>query len=289
MRRASSASTRIRPVTITPGACPGGWCTANWAGYVVSERAPYIAAQGHWTVPAISSERGAKPADVVAWVGLGGFGANGGGMWQAGTIQTTVQTDSGTFYDATIWYELITTTGGCCPMVVFSGTPVLPGDQFESSVWFGDVDGYEGITGDDGSQYLWAYFGNITQGYSIVTGRQVRDYIDNVYGRPGCCVSGINGGTAEWVVERPYVGPGNGYPTGFSDLANFGNLEFTYAGSFDIPSWEFQPYATQSPLAVGMYHCTTGDCSKLTLTRPLATPSRGCDSGTLDVRHRNFN
>jgi hypothetical protein len=290
MIRASSKLARHgRHVPVAPGACPGGWCTANWAGYVVQNRAPYLATQGSWIVPPLADARSEKQEAALAWVGLGGFGEGGGGLWQAGTIQSSYWSDGGYVYDATIWYELITTTGGCCPMVVFTGTPVMPGDQFSSSVWFGDVDGYFGITGDDDSQYLWAYYANVTQGYSIVTSRQVRDYIDNVYQQPGCCVSGINGATAQWIVERPYVGAGNGFPTPYTYLADFDTVQMTDAETFDSPTWSFRPYGDQSPLAVGMYHCTTPDCSKLSLARPLATPSRGCENTTLSVRHRSVN
>lgn len=289
IRVASKLAKHPRRIPVAPGACAGGWCTPNWAGYVVQNHAPYLAAQGSWTVPAISAERSGKSDEVVAWVGLGGFGAAGGGLWQAGTIQSAYWSKGGYVKDATIWYELITTTGGCCPMVVFTGTPVIAGDQFSSSVWFGDAEGYFGITGDDSSQYLWAYYANVTQGYSIVTSRQVLDYIDNVYQQPGCCTSGINGATAQWIVERPYVGADSGYPTPFSYLADFDTLQITAAETFDSPTWSWRAYGDQSPLNIGMYHCTKPDCSDISLARPLATSSRGCESTTLKVRHRGFN
>jgi len=101
IRVSSKLAKHPRRVPVASGACTGGWCIANWAGYVVPDHAPYLAAQGNWTVFSISAERSGKSDEVVAWVGLGGFGAAGGGLWQAGTIQTAYWSNGGYVKDAT--------------------------------------------------------------------------------------------------------------------------------------------------------------------------------------------
>jgi hypothetical protein len=102
---------------------------ANWAGYVVNESAPYISAQGTWTVPkaTYAAYPGAPQSEVTStWIGIGGF--NEPTLIQLGTSQV-VNADKVEAYG--VWYEVL-------PAVMTGITAtrfvVGPGDKLTASI-----------------------------------------------------------------------------------------------------------------------------------------------------------
>jgi hypothetical protein len=232
-----------RPVA-APGQRGAPLNTGNWAGYGVratgSKQYTNVATDVY--VPIISRYDAAAPMNIVSyWTGLGGFGSNGGGMFQGG-IQVNASLSGSTIVATTNpWIEFINASGPCCTMQIWSFQP-NPRDEmfFEFYYGFAGNPGPSGIASSPDQQYLWYLLEDITQqwvfGWSnqydpdgnsqgTPLSQEISDY-EAAHPNSGAIDVGITGGSAEWIVERVDVpsGPGtvscgancNAYP-----LANF--------------------------------------------------------------------
>jgi hypothetical protein len=183
----------------------------NWSGYAI--RNPDVAFEyiyGSWPVPYTTNEGGFWSTTYSAfWVGMGGWpGSIPGDIVQAGTEQDTSSrfwVESSSNY---AWYEWTPVT-----QQSISNFPVNPGDQITTWVWMTDASGYFNAYGN----YAHFMIYNATQGnLSVVP----------PYERPSDAIYGTSG-TAEWIVERPYVG------ATIPDLTNYGSAVMTDAWAED--------------------------------------------------------
>ena len=238
----------------------------NWAGYAATanDSRQFTNATGWWYVPyALPAYNDIAEVDAF-WTGVGGYGKNGGGMWQGG-----IQDESFGYYvgkwpvwfqTSTPWVEFISPNDGseCCTMQTFTGTyyNTSPNDEIAFECYFGLQSGASGIVSPS-SQYLWYYFHDITQGWLInwsamydpdnpnktnlaapIT-QELSDWSRTRGKNLPPATAGITGGSSEWVVERPCFALPCGSSSSYLWLPDFGSSLMWNARAYDTmtESW----------------------------------------------------
>jgi len=231
----SRPSTRV-PVTLIENQHHADTATPNWAGYAVQGHRPYVLTTGNWTIPSVSGEfgNGSLQTDYSSlWVGVGGYNTNGGDLWQGGTEQdVSCQQLLGCHVSLFPWVELPAIQS----QIEFFGFDLAAGHQFTASVWVGDVAGNPTING----AYAWWYIDNATLQISSLGNQPIPSSVH------------MNGGSAEWIVERTLV------TGGLPHLANFGSAQISNAQALDSRgTWRF--YGNDRPIQLGMYNSSNNN------------------------------
>lgn len=254
--------------------------TPNWSGYVISAPTGTFnmnntSIQADWIVPGVSAPYGIEncaygPYETAIWVGLDGY--NNNDVLQAGTVSSACPNSS-----PVAWFEWY--TADCA-----QNSYTTPCDQM-------DVPGLSINTGDDVDVIVW-YTTSAPQGHALITDFTSGQGVSVGFSQPevigavptrcsdpfesGCTTGGekpapgLQGISAEWIVERPSVGGA------YANLANFGTVAMnfpwlTYNGSTFYPS--SSPVGTPINLAMSCLSASGADWN----------PSSACSSSNQDL------
>jgi hypothetical protein len=213
--------------------------TSNiWAGAVVSDPtgggafrgAQFWSAEAEWNIPSVLL--GVLPgvpdfipgySAVAPWVGLDN-GAND--LWQSGTDTGSYAYNFGgfslNFVAAGAWLESLPAASYFLPNIVLS-----PGDDVYVHVFVGTSSGLTTFSGNglaSQSNTMWFIFYDFTSGQSA--------FYTYSFSQGASFGARFTGTTAEFIVERPTVGAGTGFP---ADLGMFGAMVMRNCVLFDSP------------------------------------------------------
>jgi len=161
--------------------------SANWSGYVATNPTPYTSVSASWTVPAVSAT--SPPAYSAVWVGIGGVDRSSNRVLQAGTEQDALSNGTATYY---AWHEVY-------PRPSAFVAYISPGDSITVT-----------ISQVPSNATAWRIL--IVRNSATILDLTVNTRINLA-----------SEATAEFVVERPSLRPGNQLTT----LANFGSVTFS--------------------------------------------------------------
>ncbi len=236
----------------------------DWAGYMAASSGgaeQFTNVTGWWYVPTIANVMAGVANYSSAWIGVGGYSAGpwssstaaNSGMWQGG-IDADAVTQGGTVVETNdSWVEFVNAAGPCCTGLHFpvAKYPVKPADEFVMDLYFGTASGTSGIAANPRNQYLWYFAEDISQGWYIANtdlydpdGKSqvpvsiAQEAADYTAGHPGSApiTIGINGYTAEWIVETPQISTD---PPSNSALANFHSLLMWNAQAWDTSAQNY--------------------------------------------------
>jgi hypothetical protein len=156
----------------------------NWSGYVAQgSSTPFYAVTGTWQAQIIFAQEVGIANASSFWVGLDGYGTSD--LAQDGTTEQAYADSNGNTYNSLyLWSELLPQQTTEQPI---SNFPINPVDEIYSMVAIGDAYANPNLYGG----YSWFFLEDITTGQSTFFSTQINS-------------GTFAGGTAEWIMERPY-------------------------------------------------------------------------------------
>jgi hypothetical protein len=183
-----------------------GESSRNWSGAYVRPRNPgaMVLVQARWTVGTTRAPTTGDEFAVSTWVGLDGNDAATQSMPQIGTQVASLNDPSQSWLLA--WWQWWIKPDPDALQVVIQPLPVEEGDEIYAQVH------------EVGPATASFFIKNLTQGIAFA----LVYTLPNPWGPgPTPAVLGIEGRTAEWIVERPLV------PLHAPKLGDFGEVAFT--------------------------------------------------------------
>lgn len=183
----------------------------NWTGFESFKGSnPLLEVYAKWQAPSqtdFPEQVTNQDFNGAVWVGLGD-GNSGGPMWQSGTNAGGYSEPNGSggynIYAAnSFWMELIGGNGNFCPGIPFYPAPNAD-DSVSSWMWFSANSSCSGvgITGNNDTQYLALQITDYTQSLTYNWCKPVTWFLN----QGNCSSSPMTGGSAEWILERVYLG-----------------------------------------------------------------------------------
>ncbi len=167
--------------------------SSNWAGYAAHRSGvKFDDVLGTWTQPALTCTPG-QPAYSAVWVGLGGYSVSSKALEQIGTEDDCAASGR---HVSTAWYELVPAASRTIRFTV------RPGDRVRAAV--------------------------AVLGHQVLL--QLRDLTRNRSFTKRLTATGVDIGSAEWIVEAPSV-CANDFDCHTLPLADFGSADFRSAGA----------------------------------------------------------
>lgn len=197
----------------------GQLVSATWSGDIVNPQQdsfgfaePYVGVTGQWTVPTTVSGELFRSSAVSEWIGLDGVSASP--LIQAGTGQSVLPFGLVPHYLGRPWtvsiYNAWTEVFPLQPEQSLATFPVHPGDKISGGIWISWDDLKPTATGG------FAFF----QLFNYNTNQSIRTVFE-IANLPDFTVKfNFLGHDAEWIVERPSIGPDPNHLTPL-DLANY--------------------------------------------------------------------